>query len=167
MPFRRRHVIISGLTFVTSMSVAKQTKGLETTMQLDRADNLPSTTPPERTFTGDVAIRGYYMREAPSRLAGATVTFAPGARTPWKVNPLGQTLIVISGTGWTQCESEAIVEIRAGDVVWYPPGRRHWDGATPNQPMTCVAIHEASSGSGVAFLEAVSDKEYLVGPSAD
>ncbi|QXQ08676.1 cupin domain-containing protein [Sphingosinicellaceae bacterium] len=106
-------------------------------------------------------MSGYYRRNAPSRLAGAVATFAPGARTPWKVNPLGQTLIVTDGMGWAQCGGEAIVEIRAGDVIWCPPGERHWEGATPDEAMTYLAIHEGT----VEFTGKVTDEEYRKGPS--
>ena len=134
-------------------------------MQIDRTATMTASKPPETGFTGDVTLRGYFMRGAPSRLAGATVAFAPGARTPWKVNPLGQTLIVTGGLGWTQGEGEDIALIRPGDIIWYPPGQRHWDGATPDHAMTCVVLHEAKDGKAVEFLEAVSDADYLKGPS--
>ena len=133
-------------------------------MQIDRNGSSPTNRPPEETFVGDVAISGYFEREAPSRLAGASVTFKPGARTSWKVNPLGQTLIVTSGVGWTQSQGEAIIEIRTGDIIWYPPGQRHWDGATPDDAMTCIAIHEAKDGRAVEFEEKVTDEEYQKGP---
>ena len=133
-------------------------------MQLDRNGTLPTTKAPEENFTGDVYISDYFEREAPSRLAGVTVTFTPGARTPWKLNPLGQTLIVTSGVGWTQCEGEEIVEIRAGDVIGCPPGHRHWDDATPDHAMTYIAIHEAKDGKTVEFGEKVTDEEYQKGP---
>lgn len=132
-------------------------------MQIDRDDAASAVRPPEPNFTGDVRIGGYFERAAPSRLAGATVTFAPGARTPWKVNPLGQTLVVTSGVGWAQVEGEPIVEIRAGDVVWCPPGRRHWDGATPSRAMTYVAVQETGQGGSVRFGDKVTDGDYRQG----
>ena len=135
-------------------------------MRIDRGDAASAVNPPEPNFTGDVRITGYFERGAPSRLAGATVTFAPGARTPWKVNPLGQTLVVMSGVGWAQVEGEPIVEIRAGDVVWCPPGRRHWDGATPDQSMTYVAVQEIGQGGSVRFGEKVTDEDYRHGCAA-
>lgn len=133
-------------------------------MQLYRNGSLPTNKAPENNFTGDVYISGYFQRTAPSRLAGAAVTFAPGSRTPWKVNPLGQTLIVTSGLGWAQGEGEEIVEIRPGDIIWCPPGQRHWEGATPDQAMTYVAIQESAL---VEFEEKVTDEEYRKGPSLD
>ena len=135
-------------------------------MQIERGDAASAVRPPEPNFTGDVLISGYFERAVPSRLAGATVTFAPGARTPWKVNPLGQTLVVTSGVGWAQVEGEPIVEIRAGDVVWCPPGQRHWDGATPNRAMTYVAVQETGQGGSVRFGEKVTDEEYRQGCTA-
>lgn len=133
-------------------------------MHIYRTGTLPTSRPPEETFTGDVYINGNFRRAVPSRLAGAVITFAPGARTPWKVNPLGQTLIVTSGTGWIQSEGEEIVEIRTGDVIWFPPGQRHWEGATPNYAMTYFAIQEEVDGRTVEFREQVTDEEYQKGP---
>jgi quercetin dioxygenase-like cupin family protein len=129
-------------------------------MRIYRNGNLSSKKTPENNFTGDVYISDYFECESPSRLIGATVTFAPGARTPWKVNPLGQTLIVTNGIGWAQVESEEVVEIRAGDIICCPPKQRHWDGATLDHSMTYIALHEAENGSAVEFGEKVTDEEY-------
>ena len=97
----------------------------------------------------------------------SSVTFEPGARSNWHTHPLGQTLIVTAGCGWTQCEGEPIVEIRAGDVVWCPPGHKHWHGATPTTAMTHIAVQEALDGKNVEWLERVTDEQYLAGsPSA-
>lgn len=130
-------------------------------MQLHRDGTTPTTQAPEATFTGDVRISGHVQRPAPSRLVSATVTFAPGARTPWKVNPLGQTLIVLSGVGRAQGEDEAVVVVSAGDTIWCPPGQRHWEGAAPDSEMTYVALHEGA----VQLLRAVTDAEYLQEPA--
>ena len=130
-------------------------------MQIHRNGETPANRAPEAGFTGDVSISGYFQRAAPSRLSGAAATFTPGSRTPWKVNPLGQTLVVTSGVGWAQGEGGEVVEIRAGDLIWCPPGQRHWEGATPDQAMTYVAMHEGS----VEFREQVTDGEYQQGPA--
>lgn len=130
-------------------------------MHIHRHGSGPTRTAPESTFTGEVQISGYFQRGTPSRLAGAAAAFPPGARTPWKTNPLGQTLIVTSGVGWAQCEGEEIAEIRTGDLVWCPPRVRHWEGATPDHEMTYIAIHEQS----VSFLGAVTEEEYRKGPA--
>ena len=130
-------------------------------MQIHRNGDLPTTRASEAGFTGDVSISGYFQRAAPSRLSGAAATFTPGSRTPWKMNPLGQTLVVTSGVGWAQGEGEEVVEIRTGDLIWSPPGQRHWEGATPDQEMTYFAIHEGT----VEFGEQVTDGEYQQGPT--
>ena len=92
---------------------------------------------------------------------GAIVTFEPGARTAWHTHPLGQTLIVTSGLGWTQCEGGPVEEIRPGDIVWCPPGARHWHGGTPTTAMMDIAIAEALDGKVVDWMEHVTDAEYL------
>jgi quercetin dioxygenase-like cupin family protein len=133
-------------------------------MKVMRAGSLPSMVASHENFTGAVRIEPLNNAPAPSLVTCASVTFEPGARTAWHTHPLGQTLIVTSGCGWTQCEGEAIVEIRAGDVIWCPPGHKHWHGATPTTAMTHIAIQEALNGSVGTWLEKVSDAEYLIGP---
>ena len=95
-------------------------------MEIMRNGTQPSAKGPDEWFTGNVRIDSAFQRSEPSRLTGAIVTFEPGARTAWHSHPLGQTLIVTSGTGWTQCAGEPRVEIHAGDVIWCPPGHKHW-----------------------------------------
>ncbi|MDF7775473.1 cupin domain-containing protein [Sphingomonas sp. AOB5] len=133
-------------------------------MEIIRNGSQPSTAGPAEFFTGRVRLDNRFERPAPSRVMGATVTFEPGARTNWHTHPLGQTLIVTAGTGWTQCEGGPITEIRAGDTIWCPPGHRHWHGATPTTAMTHIAIQEALNGSPVTWMEPVTDAQYLPGP---
>ena len=130
-------------------------------MELTRNGTQPSVKGPDAWFTGNVRIDSAFQRNAPSRLTGAIVTFEPGARTAWHTHPLGQTLIVTSGAGWTQCDGEPRVEIRAGDVIWCPPGHKHWHGATATTAMTHIAIQEALDGTNVTWMDKVTDAEYL------
>jgi quercetin dioxygenase-like cupin family protein len=111
-------------------------------------------------FTGRVRIDPLFEAPEPARVRGARVTFEPGARTAWHTHPLGQTLIVTSGLGWAQRWGEAVAEIRPGDVVWFPPGEKHWHGASPTTAMTHIAIQEALNGKPVDWLEKVSEEQY-------
>lgn len=129
-------------------------------MQIKRLGSQPSTTGPAEYFTGRVRIDPLFEPPEPARALGASVTFEPGARTAWHTHPLGQTLIVTSGVGWTQCWGEAREEIRAGDVIWCPPGKKHWHGATTETAMTHIAIVEKLDGKSVDWLEHVSDEQY-------
>jgi quercetin dioxygenase-like cupin family protein len=133
-------------------------------MHIKRNGSQPSAKGPPEYFTGSVRIDTPFQAQAPARVGGAIVTFEPGARTAWHTHPLGQTLIVTAGCGWTQCEDGPIVEIRAGDVIWCPPGHRHWHGATPTTAMTHIAINEALDGRMVDWMEHVTDEQYLAGP---
>jgi quercetin dioxygenase-like cupin family protein len=108
-----------------------------------------------------------FAREAPSRITGAIVSFDPGARTAWHSHPLGQTLIVTAGVGWTQVEGGPILEFHAGDILWCPKERKHWHGATPHSSMTHIAIQEYLDGRNVTWMEKVSDEDYLAGPAVD
>ncbi len=136
-------------------------------MELKRAGSRPSQTGPASNFTGHVRIEPLNTAPSPARVSCASVTFEPGARTAWHTHPLGQTLIVTAGRGWTRCEDGPIVEIRAGDVVWCPPNHRHWHGATPTTAMTHIAIQEALDGKFIEWLDLVTDEEYRVGPGKD
>ncbi|TAA57169.1 cupin domain-containing protein [Shinella sp. JR1-6] len=130
-------------------------------MDIKRNGTSPSAQGPADYFTGKVRLDTPFKAEAPGRAGGAIVTFEPGARTAWHTHPLGQTVIVTSGLGWAQREGGPIEEIRPGDVVWFPPGEKHWHGATDKTAMTHVAIAEAQDGSPVTWLEQVSDAQYL------
>ena len=135
-------------------------------MQIKRNGVTPSRKGLPENFTGAVRLDSFFQAESPGRAGGAIVTFEPGARTHWHTHPLGQTLIVTAGVGWTQCEGGPIEEIRAGDVIWCPCNHRHWHGACPSLAMTHIAIAEALNGKAVEWMEPVSDAQYLVGPAA-
>jgi quercetin dioxygenase-like cupin family protein len=107
-----------------------------------------------------VRIDPVFQVNAPARAAGNSVTFEPGARTAWHTHPLGQTLLVTAGGGRAQRWGGPIEEIRPGDVVWFPPGEKHWHGAAPTTAMTHIAIQEALNGSPVDWMEQVSDEQY-------
>ena len=133
-------------------------------MEIRRSGSQASVKGPAEHFTGNVRLDPLYTAPEPARVACASVTFEPGARTAWHTHPLGQTLVVTAGVGWTQCEGEPIVEIRAGDVIWCPPGHRHWHGASPTTAMTHIAIQEALDGRFIDWAEHVTDEQYLAGP---
>lgn len=132
-------------------------------MEIIRNGSQPSVAGPAEYFTGKVRIDAPFKGSGDARVSGATVTFEPGARSAWHTHPLGQTLIVTAGKGWTQCEGGPIVEINAGDILCCP-ANRHWHGATPTTAMTHIAIQEAKDGKVVEWMEKVTDEEYLVGP---
>ena len=132
-------------------------------MHIDRNGSLPSVKGPAEYFTGNVRIDMQFQRTGESRVAGAFVTFEPGARSAWHTHPLGQTLIVTFGLGWAQREGGPIEDIRPGDVVWFPPGEKHWHGATATTAMSHIAIQEKLDGSPVTWLEQVSEDDYAGG----
>ena len=129
-------------------------------MEIKRSGSEPSRKGPAEYFTGAVRIDPLFTAPDPARVSAASVTFEPGARTAWHTHSLGQTLIVTAGAGWVQREGGPIEDVRAGDVVWFPPGLKHWHGASPTNAMTHIAIQEALNGSPVDWLEKVSDAQY-------
>jgi len=129
-------------------------------MEIRRIGSRPSGKGPADWFTGTVRIDPLLDPPAPARVAGASVTFEPGARTAWHTHPLGQSLIVTAGCGWTQRQGGPREEIRPGDVVWIPPGEKHWHGATATAAMTHIAIQEMLDGKAVDWMEKVTDQQY-------
>jgi quercetin dioxygenase-like cupin family protein len=132
-------------------------------MEVSRSETRQPRRGPADWFTGAATITPLFEPEGRSQVGAALVRFEPGARTAWHKHPLGQRLIVLEGSGWTQVEGSPVEVIRAGDVVWCPPGVRHWHGATPTAAMAHIAIQEAQSGSPVTWMEQVSDEQYLKG----
>jgi quercetin dioxygenase-like cupin family protein len=111
-------------------------------------------------FTGNVQLETLISVADPSRLAGVRVTFEPGARTAWHTHPLGQTLIVIGGTGWIQEWGGNVEGFREGDVVRIAPGVKHWHGATPSSQTIHIALQEQLDGRTTDWMEKVTDEEY-------
>ena len=129
-------------------------------VEIRRAGSQPSGRGPADWFTGTVRIDPLFSAPAPARTAAVLVTFEPGARTAWHTHPLGQTLIVTTGCGWVQRDGGPVEEIRPGDVVWFPPGEKHWHGASDTTAMSHIAIQEQQDGSPVHWMEQVDDAQY-------
>jgi len=129
-------------------------------MKIQRNGTQASGKGPAEYFTGTVRVDPLFQADPPARVAGACVTFEPGARTAWHTHPLGQTLIVTSGSGRVQRWDGPVEQIQPGDVVWFAPGEKHWHGASPTTAVTHIAIQERLDGKAVDWLEHVSDGQY-------
>lgn len=130
-------------------------------MIIHRNGEIASKTAPPEYFTGTVRQDQPFRCPEPARAGSLVVTFEPGARTAWHTHPLGQTIIVTAGLGWACMDGGEKVEIRPGDLVYFPPGQRHWHGATDTTAMTHIAIAESKDGSRVTWAEHVSEADYL------
>jgi 4-carboxymuconolactone decarboxylase len=137
-----------------------QTPSDQGAIRITRSGSQPSRQAPAEHFTGAVRVDPLFQASAPSRASGSLVTFEPGARTAWHTHPLGQILIVTSGTGRVQRWGDPAEEIHQGDVVWIPPGQKHWHGAAPNSSMAHIAIVEQLDGKAVDWMETVSEAQY-------
>lgn len=146
---------IASLSLAAS-ALAQPDQGL----RISRNGSQPATVGPPQNFTGRVRVETPFRADAPARVGGGLVTFEPGARSAWHTHPLGQTLIVTQGVGRVQRWGGPIQEIRPGDVVWIPPGEKHWHGAAPSAGMSHIAISESLDGKTVDWLEHVSDAQY-------
>jgi quercetin dioxygenase-like cupin family protein len=129
-------------------------------MEIKRSESRQSGKGPSDWFTGIVRIDPLFSAPAPARAAGASVVFEPGARTAWHTHPLGQTLVIMAGRGWAQRWGGPRESINPGDVIWFPPGEKHWHGATATTSMTHIAIQEAQDGKTVEWMEHVSEEQY-------
>jgi 4-carboxymuconolactone decarboxylase len=158
---RRQVVAATGAALAATASAsARDARQGPGNIRITRSGSQPSRKGPPQNFIGVVRLDSPFRGSDPARLVGAFVTFEPGARTAWHTHPLGQTLIVTAGHGWVQNEGGPKEEIRLGDIVWIPPGEKHWHGATAALGMTHIAISEALDGKTVDWLEQVSEEQY-------
>jgi quercetin dioxygenase-like cupin family protein len=164
----RRHLLrlVGGVAVLVGYQPAfaqhpvQQSTERRAAMKIERNGSRPSTKGPQDYFCGSVLVEPVFQVGDPMRLNAGSVTFEPGARTAWHTHPLGQALIITAGLGWVQTEGGSIEEVRPGDVVWFPPGEKHWHGATPTTAMTHIAVQEALNGKNVDWMEKVSDMQY-------
>ena len=128
--------------------------------QISRAGTQPSAAGPADYFTGRARIDPVWPADVNINASGGLVTFEPSARSAWHTHPAGQRLVVISGVGLAQEWGKPIQEIRPGDVVWCPPGVKHWHGAAPSTAMTHLAVTGTVDGKNVTWMERVTDEQY-------
>ena len=148
------------LLLVGPVGLAQAPAGDGQALRITRAGSQPSAKGPADFFTGTVRVDPMFPATAPSRVSGGHVTFEPGARSAWHTHPVGQTLVITSGFGFVQQWGGPKQEVRTGDIVWFPPGLKHWHGASSTTAMTHIAIQEAVEGSAVDWLEHVTDEQY-------
>ncbi|MDM0045876.1 cupin domain-containing protein [Variovorax dokdonensis] len=152
---------------MTAISLSMAASGFaqsESSVQVSRNGTQASFKGPAQSFTGAVRVDPLFQTRPTTHATGAYVTFEPGARTAWHTHPAGQTLVVTAGSGHVQRWGDAVHDIRPGDVVWIPPGQKHWHGASATTAMTHMAITEPVDGKSVNWLEKVSDAQYGVRP---
>lgn len=148
------------LLMATVISLCVASSQASRPITITRSGSQPTLTGPPENFTGSARIVRLLRPNAPARTSVSNVTFEPGARTAWHTHPLGQILIVTAGTGWVQAWGRPVDEMREGDVLWTPPGVKHWHGATRTTGVTHLAIVENLPGSAVEWMEQVSDQQY-------
>jgi quercetin dioxygenase-like cupin family protein len=129
-------------------------------VEVSRNGTRPANKGPAEFFTGQVRVDPLFAAQDPARTSGGHVTFEPGARSAWHTHPLGQTLIVTAGSGWVQAWGQPVQEIGPGDVIWTPPGEKHWHGAKATTSLSHIAIQEALNGRVVDWMEKVGDDQY-------
>ncbi|GLR92119.1 hypothetical protein GCM10007857_88380 [Bradyrhizobium iriomotense] len=162
----RRNVLVAGgaatlisLNFKSAQAI-EPAKEVSMDMDIKRNGSRPSQKGSGEWFTGAVRIDPLFSAPEPARTGAGQVTFEPGARTAWHTHPLGQTLIITAGLGWVQREGGPVEEVRPGDVVWFPPGLKHWHGASSTTAMTHIAVQESVGGKNVDWMEKVTDEQY-------
>ena len=151
---------VAALTLIASGAAQTAPTQNPPAISIARSESLQTTKGAAQFFTGSVQVQQLFSGHDPARTSGGNVSFAPGARSAWHTPPLGQILIVTDGTGWMQQWGGPVEEIRKGDVVWIPPGVKHWHGAAATTSMTHIAIQEQLDGRVVDWLEKVTDEQY-------
>jgi quercetin dioxygenase-like cupin family protein len=163
MIITRRSALVGGAAAALGAPRAiasEQPREIGMDIDIRRNGSRPSQKGNPDWFTGSVRVDPLFQTPEPGRAGAGQVTFEPGARTAWHTHPLGQTLIITAGLGWVQRDGGPIEDVRPGDVVWFPPGLKHWHGASPTTAMTHIAVQESVGGKNVDWLEKVSDEQY-------
>lgn len=130
------------------------------TMEIVSNDERPTVIGSSDYFVGHALINPLFNSTDYTRATAGEVTFSPRARSNWHVHPAGQTLVITSGSGWIQQRDGEKYEVKAGDVIWTPPGVEHWHGATDSNSMSHIAVQERVDGNNVEWMEPVSDEQY-------
>ena len=156
----RSATLPASLLLLACVALAPAADTLAASQTVSRAGSQPAAKGPAEYFTGNVRVDPLFAAKDTAPFSGAYVTFEPGARSAWHTHPAGQHLIVTSGVGWTQEWDGPTVEIHAGDVIWCPPGVKHWHGASPTTAMTHIALTGTVGGKNVEWLEKVTDAQY-------
>ena len=151
-----KHLIPTAMSLALLSSAPVYAQGTE----ISRNGSRPSATGSAENFTGSVNVDPFFAANENTPSSGALVTFAPGARSAWHTHPAGQFLIVTFGTGWVQEEGGDKQEIQPGDVIWTPPGVKHWHGATATNSMSHIALTNVLDGENVDWMELVTDEQY-------
>ena len=165
--FAARRLRRQSVRVCLALTVIGASAALAQSIEITPADARSSARGPDTAYTGVGIAEILFRAGDDSDLTAAEITFEPGSRTAWHNHPAGQYLIVTAGIGWVQAAGEAKRVVRAGDVVWTPPGVFHWHGATPTQRMSHLAVWQFVDGSGGELGEHVTDEEYLAEPAAD
>jgi len=155
-----KRLVLAACALPLSAAFAQTPPAAAPDMTIARAGSQASSKGPAQYFTGGARIDPLFPQRAPMSASGAYVTFEPGARSAWHTHPAGQVLIVTAGVGRVQRWGGPVQEIRPGDVVWTPPGVKHWHGAAPSTAMTHIAIQDTVDGRNVEWMEKVSDEQY-------
>lgn len=147
-------------TAVLYLGAASADSDSQRVQQIIRGGEQTSIAGSEQFFTGRVRIDPIWPADEHISASGALVTFEPGARSAWHTHPAGQRLVVSSGVGLTQEWGKPIQVVRPGDVVWCPPGVKHWHGAAPTTAMSHIAVTATLNGQNVDWMEKVSNEQY-------
>ncbi|VVP12713.1 cupin domain-containing protein [Pseudomonas fluorescens] len=162
MPSKHTHSTLAALALLTANCIgpAFAAELSPASQKITRAGEQASMTGPADYFTGHVRVDPLTTATAELNTSTVYVTFEPGARSAWHTHPAGQYLVVTAGVGRTQEWGKAVQELRPGDVVFCPPGVKHWHGAAPSTAMTHIAITGMRNGNNVRWMEKVSDEQY-------
>jgi len=151
------YLLISTGAFASLSLAAEADKKSQT---IYRTGSQASFNGPSEFFTGNARVERLFPANESARFSGAYVTFEPGARTAWHIHPAGQHILVTSGLGRTGEWGGKVEEIKVGDVIWCPPGVKHWHGASPTTAMTHLVITGTVNGKNVEWMEKVTDDQY-------
>ncbi|RFB81172.1 cupin domain-containing protein [Methylovirgula sp. 4M-Z18] len=114
------------------------------------------TRAPDGVATGPFLVQMLLSSRTDGEMTAMRAFVDPGVVTHWHSHPRGQLLFVLDGVGLAQRDGGDVIEIRAGDSVWFAPHERHWHGATPASPFSYISVQCVEDGTAVHWMEPVA-----------
>ena len=101
-------------------------------------------------YTGDFFIT---FLDGNSKYMITKLRIAEGGYNEWHIHPDAvQTMFVIDGEGYYQEEGKDVMPLKPGEIVTTPANVKHWNGSTPDSPVTVITITEVNDRPHVEWL---------------
>lgn len=114
---------------------------------------------PEGIASGPSRVQTLLSSTVEGEMTAMRAFIDPGVVSHWHSHPRGQLLFVLEGLGLVQRDGGEVIEVCAGDCIWFAPGERHWHGAHPTGPFGYISVQPVQDGTAVHWMKPVAAQE--------